>query len=119
MYVSTYLFIEAGTTIYSVSADDTDDGLAPALIIEPGAQIVAEGTATAPITFTTNYKDVGTTRGLWGSAGARGSRGCSRRVPRSGGFSPTRARLPAAPEASHEGPQQLAVFHFTLFPAEF
>jgi hypothetical protein len=44
------LTIEEGTTIYSMA--DDGKGLAPALVIERGARIVAEGTAAKPITFT-------------------------------------------------------------------
>jgi hypothetical protein len=46
------LTIEKGTTIYSLP--DDGNGLAPALIIERGAVIMAEGTATEPITFTSS-----------------------------------------------------------------
>ena len=45
------LTIEAGTTIKS--NEDDGAGLAPALVVEKGAMIMAEGTADAPITFTT------------------------------------------------------------------
>lgn len=44
------LTIEEGTTIYSMA--DDGKGLAPTLVIERGARIVAEGTAAKPITFT-------------------------------------------------------------------
>ncbi|MCF7808854.1 MAG: hypothetical protein K9M49_10015, partial [Candidatus Marinimicrobia bacterium] len=46
------LTIEAGATI-KANADD-GAGLAPALVIEKGAKIMAEGRADAPITFTTS-----------------------------------------------------------------
>ena len=44
------LTIGAGTTIYATPVDTT--GVAPALIVEQGGKIVADGTADAPITFT-------------------------------------------------------------------
>ena len=44
------LTIEAGTTIYSES--DDGNGLAPALIVEQGGKLIAKGTASQPITFT-------------------------------------------------------------------
>ena len=44
------LRIQAGTTIFVTPADA--DGLAPALVIERGAKIVARGTAEEPVTFT-------------------------------------------------------------------
>ena len=43
------LTIEPGTTIKSLSDDGA--GLAPALVIEQGGMIMAEGTADNPITF--------------------------------------------------------------------
>lgn len=46
------LTIEAGTTIKSKS--DDGNGLAPALVIERGAKIIADGTADNPITFTSD-----------------------------------------------------------------
>ena len=46
------LTIEAGVTI--VSPKIASDGKAPALVIEKGAKIMAIGTASAPITFTTS-----------------------------------------------------------------
>ena len=61
------LTIEAGTTIKS--APDDGSGLAPALVIEQGAMIMAEGTADAPITFTSVLSDAelaATPRGQWG-----------------------------------------------------
>ena len=61
------LTIEAGTTIKS--APDDGAGLAPALVIEQGAMIMAEGTADAPITFTSVLTDAelaATPRGQWG-----------------------------------------------------
>jgi len=44
------LTIEAGTTIYAES--DDGNGLAPAIVIEQGAKIMAIGTKSEPITFT-------------------------------------------------------------------
>ncbi len=44
------LTIEEGTTIYALA--DDGKGLAPALVIERGSRIIAEGTADKPITFT-------------------------------------------------------------------
>jgi len=60
------LTIEAGATIYS-KADD-GNGLAPALVIERGAKIIANGRADAPITFTTELSadDMLDPRGNWG-----------------------------------------------------
>jgi len=59
------LTIEAGTTI-KADADD-GNGLAPALIIERGAKIVADGTSAAPITFTANLPESELPqRGTWG-----------------------------------------------------
>mgnify|MGYP005841542005 CR=1 FL=1 len=59
------LTIEAGTTIKSRS--DDGNGLAPALIIERGAKIIADGTADNPITFTSNLPEEDLPqRGTWG-----------------------------------------------------
>ena len=60
------LTIEPGTTIYS--NEDDGFGLAPALIVEQGAKIYAEGTVDAPITFTSvlNPEDMLDLRGNWG-----------------------------------------------------
>lgn len=59
------LTIEAGTTIKS-QADD-GNGLAPALIIKRGGKIMAEGTASSPITFTSNLPASELPqRGTWG-----------------------------------------------------
>ena len=44
------LTIEAGTTITSLA--DDGKGKAPALVVERGAKIMADGTAAKPITFT-------------------------------------------------------------------
>ena len=44
------LTIEAGTTIKSLADDGA--GLAPALVINRGGKLIADGTASAPITFT-------------------------------------------------------------------
>ncbi|MBN2281747.1 MAG: T9SS C-terminal target domain-containing protein, partial [Candidatus Marinimicrobia bacterium] len=46
------LTIEPGTIIKSNADDGT--GLAPALVIERGAKIIANGTVDKPITFTSN-----------------------------------------------------------------
>ena len=43
------LVIEKGTTVY---ATKTDGNVAPAIIVEKGGLIIADGTADAPITFT-------------------------------------------------------------------
>ena len=45
------LSIPAGTTIYALPA--ASGGVAPAVIVEQGATIMAAGTAAAPITMTT------------------------------------------------------------------
>ncbi|NOZ03913.1 MAG: hypothetical protein GXO92_04800, partial [FCB group bacterium] len=59
------LTIEAGTTI-KANADD-GNGLAPALIIERGAKIIADGTLENPITFTANLPESELPqRGTWG-----------------------------------------------------
>ncbi|MEA3286861.1 MAG: hypothetical protein U9Q77_05755, partial [Candidatus Marinimicrobia bacterium] len=60
------LTIQAGTTIKA--NEDDGAGLAPALVIEKGAVIMAEGTATAPITFTTvlTADEMLDPRGNWG-----------------------------------------------------
>ena len=60
------LTIEAGTTIKS--NEDDGAGLAPALVIEKGAMIMAVGTADAPITFTTvlTEDEMLDPRGNWG-----------------------------------------------------
>lgn len=67
------LTIEAGTTIKAAVVDD--DTPAPALIIERGGTIMAEGTADAPITFTVDDDsldpsaddfDARDARGKWG-----------------------------------------------------
>ena len=60
------LTIEAGTTVKSVSDDGA--GLAPALVIEQGGKIMAEGTADSPITFRSNLEeeDMVDLRGNWG-----------------------------------------------------
>jgi len=61
------LTIEKGTTIYALP--DDGHGLAPALVIERGARIIAEGTATEPITFTSALpKDI-LSRNPWGNWG--------------------------------------------------
>ncbi len=58
------LTIEAGTTIEALP--DDGEGLAPCLVIKRGATIIAEGAATAPITFTSNLPDDLKNRGSWG-----------------------------------------------------
>ncbi|MCF7840600.1 MAG: hypothetical protein K9N22_07470, partial [Candidatus Marinimicrobia bacterium] len=59
------LTIEAGTTIKS-NADD-GNGLAPALIVKRGARIIANGSASAPITFTSSLPESELPqRGTWG-----------------------------------------------------
>ena len=64
------LYIEAGTTIYALTATQAfalgNDDAAPALVVLPGGAISATGTATAPITFTSNDVSPGQERGLWG-----------------------------------------------------
>ena len=60
------LTIMPGTTIKATS--DDGNGLAPALVIEQGAKIMAEGTADQPITFTsiTPSNELINKRGNWG-----------------------------------------------------
>ena len=59
------LTIEAGTTIYAYG--DDGNGAAPALVIEQGAKIMAAGTASNPITFTSAADPKALPkRGLWG-----------------------------------------------------
>jgi len=59
------LTIEPGTTI-KANADD-GNGMAPALVIERGAKIIADGTIDAPITFTANLPASELPqRGTWG-----------------------------------------------------
>ena len=60
------LTIEPGATVYSRADDGA--GLAPALIVERGAKIIANGYADAPITFTTvtPEADLIDPRGNWG-----------------------------------------------------
>ena len=59
------LTIDAGSTISSAADDGA--GLAPALVVLPGATISAVGTADAPITFTsTADASELPARGLWG-----------------------------------------------------
>ena len=59
------LTIEPGTVIESLSDDGS--GLAPALVIERGAKIMADGTAENPITFTSALPDDELPqRGTWG-----------------------------------------------------
>ncbi len=59
------LTIEAGATIHAYADDGT--GNAPALVIERGAKIIAEGTQQNPITFTTVVDEKYLPRrGLWG-----------------------------------------------------
>jgi hypothetical protein len=50
------LTIEAGATIKSLSDDGS--GLAPALVINRGGKIIADGTADAPITFTSAIEGI-------------------------------------------------------------
>ena len=45
---------------------DDGAGLAPALIVLPGAKLMAEGTLDAPITFTSTETDLLPVAGLWG-----------------------------------------------------
>lgn len=55
--------IEAGTTIYGVDAGESSDDIGPGtLVIEQGAKIDAQGTASSPIVFTSEDK----TPGDWG-----------------------------------------------------
>ena len=61
------LTIEAGTTVKSLSDDGS--GLAPALVVEQGGMIMAQGTLEAPITFTSNLTAeelAANPRGNWG-----------------------------------------------------
>merc|ERR1719197_407068 len=59
------LTIAPGTTIYAFRMDA--NGLAPVLVVLPGATIEASGTAAAPITFTSDPDMTGSTaRGAWG-----------------------------------------------------
>ncbi len=59
------LTIEPGTVI-KANADD-GNGLAPALVIERGARIIADGTASDPITFTSSLDESELpARGTWG-----------------------------------------------------
>jgi hypothetical protein len=60
------LTIEPGATIYSRADDGA--GLAPALVIERDARIIANGRADAPITFTTELSEAEMLdpRGNWG-----------------------------------------------------
>ena len=70
VFVNTYLYVQAGTTIYSLTSDQSaalgNGDAAPALVVKPGATIDAQGTSSAPITFTANEDGAGQTRGLWG-----------------------------------------------------
>ena len=65
---SVTLTIEAGTTIRA--QQDDGQGLAPALVVEMGGKLIADGTKDAPITFTSilnpDDSDWGDGRGLWG-----------------------------------------------------
>ena len=56
------LTIESGTIIKGIRSTTAP----AALIIEPGAQIIANGTATQPIVFTSNQPAGSRTRGDWG-----------------------------------------------------
>lgn len=58
------LTIEAGTTIEALP--DDGNGLAPCLVIKRGAKIMAQGTATNPITFTSYLPEDMRNRGSWG-----------------------------------------------------
>ncbi len=58
------LTIEAGTTIEALPVDN--DGLAPCLVIERDATIMAAGTSTNPITFTSYLPEDMKDRGSWG-----------------------------------------------------
>merc|ERR550514_1579386 len=59
------LTINAGATVYAYADDGT--GKAPALVIEKGAKIMAVGTKTSPITFTSAMSSFNfPARGLWG-----------------------------------------------------
>lgn len=58
------LTIEAGVTIDALP--DDGKGLAPCLIIKKSAKIMAQGTSSAPITFTSYLPDDMKDRGSWG-----------------------------------------------------
>jgi hypothetical protein len=59
------LTIEPGTIIKSLQDDGT--GLAPALVIEQGGKLIADGTKDKPITFTSNLPDSELpAKGTWG-----------------------------------------------------
>ncbi|MFQ6613599.1 MAG: FlgD immunoglobulin-like domain containing protein [Fidelibacterota bacterium] len=60
------LTIEPGTTV--LANEDDGNGLAPALVIERGGKIMAAGTPTKPITFTTSLtpEEMLDPRGNWG-----------------------------------------------------
>ncbi len=58
------LTIDAGVTIDALP--DDGKGLAPCLVIKKGATIIADGTATAPITFTSYLPEDMKDRGSWG-----------------------------------------------------
>jgi hypothetical protein len=58
------LTIEAGATIEALP--DDGNGLAPCLVIKRGAKIMAEGTVTNPITFTSYLPEELQGRGSWG-----------------------------------------------------
>lgn len=64
------LTIEAGTNIYGKYGIYDANNTAPALVIERGAKIMAEGTIDAPITFRSELLETdpnyGNGRGLWG-----------------------------------------------------
>lgn len=56
--------IEAGVTIEALA--DDGEGLAPCLVIKRGAKIMAEGSSSAPITFTSYLPEDMKDRGSWG-----------------------------------------------------
>ena len=56
------LSIAPGVTIYATPRDS--NGLAPALVVDRGATIVADGTAEAPITFTAINPEVSSTQAV-------------------------------------------------------
>ncbi|MCF7804709.1 MAG: T9SS type A sorting domain-containing protein [Candidatus Marinimicrobia bacterium] len=59
------LTVEPGTVIKA--NEDDGSGLAPALIVERGAKLIADGRADAPITFTSSLSDDQLpARGTWG-----------------------------------------------------
>lgn len=64
------LTIEAGTDIYGQYGVYDENNTAPALVIERGGKIMAEGTIDAPITFSSELLEsdpnYGNGRGLWG-----------------------------------------------------